>query len=304
MTLKEIHNEYKRINSALAKETKRLIDSACEELLPMLLAIETESDFPSYVFDDFDEKRFHIRYLCRIAIRYCGTFVNTIWISKDETKTARERISLTYISYEDDDEDCFRQGRIYPDDGYFGEKADESIRIINIVYDYKNFIGLLESLLPFFRKTRMKDKYETFFRKYNVSYEESKLITDNYIDYIIDLDDLEREIKEYFKKIGYYVNDYIEIFDTEKFYFIKIPNGLSVRYKGRFHNYIIISNNTELAYIKDPFSERKEYGYNEDIYTRNQGEQELVHRDMLTHNDANEWEVEKVLEDLCFLFED
>ena len=135
------------------------------------------------------------------------------------------------------------------------KKAEERYDFINIAYDWENFRHLLESLKPFFSPV-------------SSSYGEVMKEIQSAAKQMSKLDD---EISELNEDFEFYLTDVIKKADrydkNNRKHFIMLPDNLSIRYKGRFHNCIVVdSYSHSLGYIQ--FRQFiAEEGYNNDPYT-------------------------------------
>lgn len=294
-TLKKICDEFYNLFGNYEHERAKVIRSASEKLVGLL-----ESSKPHFhwtVCDDLDNELWiNLRNECHIGIRYCGRFVNVIKVLKDVNKAAIERISLGYVSYEDEP-DNFGMTNCFSDDSYFGEKAEERYGFINIVYDWDNFEYLLNSLKPFFAP--VASTYEVMMAEIN---KEGKAMSD-----------LEDKINELNETLDLYLH--YEVLKTVKGYdekskkhFVLLPDNLSIRYKGRFHNCLTIDNYSHsLGYLQ--FKQFiAEEGYNQDPYTVGDDfdrylpcQYKLLHEVALNSYNNGYVQFGRVLRDLIFL---
>lgn len=294
-TLKKICDEFYNLFGNYEHERAKVIRSACEKLVGLLES--SKSHFHWTVCDDQDKELWiNLRYECHIGIRYCGRFVNVIKVLKDVNKAAIERISLGYVSYEDEP-DNFGMTNCFSDDSYFGEKAEERYGFINIVYDWDNFEYLLNSLKPFFAP--VASTYEVMMAEIN---KEGKAMSD-----------LEDKINELNETLDLYLH--YEVLKTVKGYdekskkhFVLLPDNLSIRYKGRFHNCLTIDNYSHsLGYLQ--FRQFiAEEGYNQDPYTVGDDfdrylpcQYKLLHEVALNSYNNGYVQFGRVLRDLIFL---
>ena len=249
-TLNKICEDFYILYGDFENERAKVIQFACEKLVGLL-----ESLKPHYHWTLYDERDnalwIYLGYEHHIGIRYCGRFVNVIKVLKDVNKAAIERIRLGYISYEDELDDFGR----FPDDSYFGEKAEERYDFINIVYDWENFRNLLESLKPFF--SPVSSSYGEMMKEIQSAEKQMSKLDD--------------EISKLNEEFYFYLTGVIEKVDrydknSEK-HVVILPDNLSIRYKGRFHNCLVLDNYSHsLGYIQ--FRQFiAEEGYNNDPYT-------------------------------------
>ena len=252
-TLKKICDDFYYLYGDYEHERAKVIRSACEKLVGLL-----ESSKPYFhwtVCNDLDNELWiNLRYECHIGIRYCGRFVNVIKVLKDVNMAAIQRISLGYVSYEREP-DNFSMTNCFSDDSYFGEKAEERYDFINIVYDWDNFENLLKSLKPFF--SQLSHSYDEMMKEIKSEAER--------------LSKLEDEICELNEDLEFYLYDVIKTVDrydknSEK-HFVMLPDNLSIRYKGLFHNCLVLDNYSHsLGYLQFRQFVAEE-GYNNDPYT-------------------------------------
>ena len=299
MTLLEIKDKYQALHMQYYEELIKVIESGCNKLIIMLNSLKGKYPFPlieeEYGFRSDNCWAINLRYISRIGIRYCGQFINMIIISKNDKGNASERIRLTFASYEDD---CDFKNVCYPDDMYFGEAADCRYKEMTIQYDWNNFWNLLNSLKPFFENAGTPNMYELMLCEIS---EESVLLRDkeNQIDELCE--DLESYINDVFSRRKEYVT-------KNRKHFILLPNNLSIRYKGKFHNCIIEDDySISLGYIQQNQYIAEEC-YNQDPYTVNDdfaryipGEYKLSHEVSLNpyHNGFSQFGY--ALNDLIFI---
>lgn len=254
LTLKEYRDKFVEIYRLYNKETVRVIDNACEKLIIGFKALEGRLRFPIIDMKHSpDAFVVNLKYACKVGIRYCGQFVNMIKVSKDEDKAAIDRITLTYVSYEDKNDDS-AWANCFPDDGYFGEEADDRFEDIPIARDWENFMILLKSLEPFFANAGLSDIYEVMRLEINCDASTLSKLDD-------ELCQIQEDIDDYFMRVlDYYGNSKNKIF-------VMLPYYASIRYKGKFHNCITIDNHSvSLGYIQyNPYA--AEEGYYQDLYT-------------------------------------
>ena len=199
-----------------------------------------------------------------------------IIISKNEQGPASERIRLTFASYEDGD-DCLNE--CYPDDMYFGEDADCRYHEITIQNDWNNFWNLICALCPFFENVGLTKEYE-----YSVSeiLQDSKKLKEieDQIKTLI-LEDLEFYMREVFRRKE-------ESIKQLKKGIILLPNNISIRFKGKFHNCLILDNyGFSLGYLQ----------------SKNNIAEECYYQDPYTINDdfdRNQNRGYKLLHEICF----
>lgn len=294
-TLKKICEDFYSLYGNFENEREKVIQSACEKLIGLLELLKPHYHWT--ICDDRDNELWiNLRYKCRIGIRYCGRFVNVIKVLKDVNKPAIQRISIGYVSYEDEIDD-FEITNCFSDDSYFGEKAEERYGFINIVYDWDNFEYLLNSLKPFFAP--VASTYEVMMAEIN---KEGKAMSD-----------LEDKINELNETLDLYLH--YEVLKTVKGYdekskkhFVLLPDNLSIRYKGRFHNCLTIDNYSHsLGYLQ--FKQFiAEEGYNNDPYTVGNDfdrylpcEYKLLHEVSLNSYNNGYEQFGRVLQDLIFL---
>ena len=249
-TLKKICDDFYVLYGDFEKERAKVIQFACEKLVGLL-----ESLKPHHYCNLYDERDYalwiYLGYEHHFGIRYCGRFVNVIKVLKDVNKAAIQRISLGYISSEDELDDFGR----FPDDSYYGEKAEERCDFINIAYDWENFRHLLESLKPFF--SSVSSSYGEMLKEIQSAAKQMSKLDD--------------KISELNEDLYFYLIDVIEKvkrYDkNNRKHFIMLPDNLSIRYKGRFHNCIVMDNYSHsLGYIQFRQFVAEE-GYNNDPYT-------------------------------------
>ena len=293
-TLKKICDDFYALYGDYELERAKVIRSACEKLVGLL-----ESSKPYFhwtVCDDLDNELWiNLRYECHIGIRYCGRFVNVIKVLKDVNIVAIQRISLGYVSYEREP-DNFSMTNCFSDDSYFGEKAEERYDFINIVYDWDNFENLLKSLKPFF--SRLSRSYDEMIKEIN---SEAKTLSK-----------LEDEISKLNEKLEFYISGVIKRHDrydkNNRKHFIMLPDNLSIRYKGRFHNCIVLdcySHSLGYLQFRQFFAEE---GYNKDPYTVGDDfgrylpcDYKLLHEVSLNSYNNGYEQFGRVLQDLIFL---
>ena len=190
---------------------------------------------------------------------------------------------------------------IYSRKSKFTEKGD-SIEDIPIMNDWDNFINLIESLKPFF--TNINDQAE----------EDYCLMCKDIRDYH---NQLCKDINNRIDILGEDIEDYFNrVFESSILYdkkcrkhFIMLPNNLSLRYKGRFHNCIVRDYySTSLGFIKQQNFIGEE-GYRQDYYTVendfNRYEEKeflLVHESSLNCFNEGFYELKSVLRDLIFIY--
>ena len=245
-TLNKICEDFYILYGDFENERAKVIQFACEKLVGLL-----ESLKPDYHWTLDNALWIYLGQEHHVGIRYCGRFVNVIKVLKDVNKAAIERIRLGYISYEDELDDFGR----FPDDSYFGEKAEERYDFINIVYDWENFRNLLESLKPFF--SPVSSSYGEMMKEIQSAEKQMSKLDD--------------EISKLNEEFYFYLTGVIEKVDrydknSEK-HVVILPDNLSIRYKGRFHNCLVLDNYSHsLGYIQ--FRQFiAEEGYNNDPYT-------------------------------------
>ena len=293
-TLKKICDDFYYLYGNYEHERAKVIRSACEKLVGLL-----ESSKPYFhwtVCNDLDNELWiNLRYECHIGIRYCGRFVNVIKVLKDVNIVAIQRISLGYVSYEREP-DNFSMTNCFSDDSYFGEKAEERYDFINIVYDWDNFENLLKSLKPFF--SRLSRSYDEMIKEIN---SEAKTLSK-----------LEDEISKLNEKLEFYISGVIKRHDrydkNNRKHFIMLPDNLSIRYKGRFHNCIVLdcySHSLGYLQFRQFFAEE---GYNKDPYTVGDDfgrylpcDYKLLHEVSLNSYNNGYEQFGRVLQDLIFL---
>lgn len=259
MTLLEVKNKYQELHKAYHEELVNVIESGCEKLIIMLNALKGKYPFPQiqdeYSFAKDNTWAINLRYIARIGIRYCGQFINMIIVSKNDKGPASERIRLTYASYEDGND---QRNECYPDDMYFGEKADSKYGEITIEYDWDNFWNLLCSLKPFFENVNMGNMYGLMLNE--ISEESRKM---SRIE--SDITELIGENMVFYMQDVFRRNDRYE--KNNKKHIIMLPNNLSIRFKGKFHNCLILDNYAfSLGFIQDQKYIAEEC-YNQDPYT-------------------------------------
>ena len=293
-TLKKICDDFYYLYGNYEHERAKVIRSACEKLVGLL-----ESSKPYFhwtVCNDLDNELWiNLRYECHIGIRYCGRFVNVIKVLKDVNIVAIQRISLGYVSYEREP-DNFSMTNCFSDDSYFGEKAEERYDFINIVYDWDNFENLLKSLKPFF--SRLSRSYDEMIKEIN---SEAKTLSK-----------LEDEISKLNEELEFYISGVIKRHDrydkNNRKHFIMLPDNLSIRYKGRFHNCIVLdcySHSLGYLQFRQFFAEE---GYNKDPYTVGDDfgrylpcDYKLLHEVSLNSYNNGYEQFGRVLQDLIFL---
>ena len=248
-TLKKICDDFYILYDDFEKERAKVIQFACEKLVGLL-----ESLKPDYHWILDNALWIYLGHEHHVGIRYCGRFVNVIKVLKDVNMAAIQRISLGYVSYENEPDD-FGMTNCFTDDSYFGEKAEERYDFINIVYDWENFENLLKSLKPFF--SRLSHSYDEMMKEIKTEAER--------------LSKLEDEICELNEDLEFYLYDVIKTVDrydknSEK-HFVMLPDNLSIRYKGLFHNCLVLDNYSHsLGYLQFRQFVAEE-GYNNDPYT-------------------------------------
>lgn len=294
-TLKSIYDEFCIANKAYSKECGNVIEESCEILISLLKELHHVYEFPKVVKEE-NMYEINLRYICRVGIRYCGMFVNMIRIYNDNTLKASERIKLTYASYEDEED--FDYAQCFPDDMYFGEKADERIPEISIKYDWDNFYNLVTSLRPFFLTTKLEEDYNNALKRIIAKEKE--------------LQRLEDDISIINEKLEFYLGDIFVrncAFDkTKKKHFLMLPENISIRYRGKFHNCLTKDRYAiSLGYIKYS-THLCEEGYNQDPYTVGndfdryiQKDMQLMHECSLNSYCNSHIELRNALEDLMFL---
>ena len=250
-TLKKICDDFYALYGDYETERAKVIQFACEKLVGLL-----ESLKPDYHWTLDNALWIYLGHEHHVGIRYCGRFVNVIKVLKDVNKAAIQRISLGYLSYEYEDEiEDFDIGNGFSDDSYFGEKAEERYDFINIAYDWGNFRHLLESLKPFF--SPVSSSYGEMMKEILSAEKQMSKLDD--------------EISELNEDFYFYLKDVIKKVDrydkNNRKHFIMLPDNLSIRYKGRFHNCIVMDNYSHsLGYIQFRRFIAEE-GYNNDPYT-------------------------------------
>lgn len=299
MTLQDISKRYYELLKSYQKELDTVINSGCEKLIIMLNALKGKYPFPQiedeYGFAKDNTWAINFRYISRVGIRYCGQFINMMIISKNETLEASERIRLDYASYENND----YKYECYPDDMYFGEAADCRYKEFTIQYDWENFWNLVCQLKTFFDNTNIRNIYKLMLEE--ISEESRKLskIEDD-INVLIG-EELEFYMREVFKRKDRYN-------EKNNKHLILLPNNISIRYKGKFHNCLILDNYAfSLGYLQSQEFIAEECYYQDPYTTANdfnryiQGERKLLHEVSFNnfHNGFNE--VKKSLDDLIFI---
>lgn len=302
MNLKVLYTQLNDLVRIRDEKNSECIEYGCQKLLDQLnIFMEFHKDDFTVVDTGLGDKNIwiNLRYLCHIGIRYCGYFVNTILINKDVTRKAQDRITLTFASYEDDE--SFMYCDNYNHDEYYGEKGD-SIEDIPIMNDWDNFINLIESLKPFF--TNINDQAE----------EDYRLMCKDIRDYH---KQLFKDINNRIDILGEDIEDYFNrVFESSILYdkkcrkhFIMLPNNLSLRYKGRFHNCIVRDDySISLGFIKQQNFIGEE-GYRQDYYTVendfNRYEEKeflLVHESSLNFYNEGFYQLKSVLRELIFIY--
>ena len=302
MTLKILQNKLGKLNNDIVLKQYECLEYGCEILLERLKDfIEFYKDEGAVIHDDYlhDPKIWiNLRYLCRVGIRYCGQFVNTIIIDKDECKAAQNRIKLTFASYEGEDE--FETCERYDHDTYFGDEGDKT-GYLSILNDWDNFRNLIYSLMPFFKNTDtiLKDKYTQACIDIDKFYSKETYKIKDKLSY------LQEDIDKYFDKIFERFKNYN---NKNKKHFLLLPDNLSLRYHGRFNNCLIKDYySISLGFIKHQNFIAEE-GYNQDDYTiendlnrYNHEDYILLHETSLNVYHESYLETNRVLKDLIFL---
>ena len=257
MTFKE---QYDQAKIAMAKYTdvrEMAISSACEKLLPIFEKLTSSYGEP-YI-DKYDEKEtwINLRYMAHLGIRYCGRFVNVIVINNDASIKAEYRIQFLYASYESYDDFCCAQ--CFPDDTYFGESAEERYERIGVMPDWENFESLVRQLNVYFVNTPLYKEYEDFIRDLPGSQEVQSLTAAD-MEASSTNESIELFFKDFFKKFKFYD-------PRNRKHFVHFPENISLRYRGRFHNCLLIDDYAlSLGYIQYNKCIQEE-GYNQDPYT-------------------------------------
>lgn len=297
MTLKDLHEQLKSLNRELCNSQAQVIEYGCEKLIRLLSQFAEYHDIPIISKENDGDVWINLRYICRIGIRYCGHFINTIIIKSDESKGARDRIKLTYASYEDEED--FESCACYNCDSYFGKTGD-AIPYIGILNDWKNFRNLIESLEPFFAVSgKLHEDFQNTLQNIKHNYQkETYKIQDK-------LNMLQEDIDDYFNKIFKRFKEYDR---KRKKHFIILPNNLSIRYHGRFHNCIVKDDYSislgfikkqdffpEEGYRKDEYTVENDFGrYNDDTYS-------LLHETSLNLYHEGQYELSHALDTLVFI---
>ena len=291
-TLNKICDDFYILYGDFEKERAKVIQFACEKLVGLL-----ESLKPDYHWTLDNALWIYLGHEHHVGIRYCGRFVNVIKVLKDVNKAAIQRISLGYLSYEYEDEtEDFDIGNGFSDDSYFGEKAEERYDFINIAYDWENFRHLLESLKPFF--SPVSSSYGEMMKEILSAAKQMSKLDD--------------EITVLNEEFELYLTDVIKKADryekNNRKHFIMLPDNLSIRYKGRFHNCIVVdSYSHSLGYIQFRRFIAEE-GYNNDPYTVGDDfdrylpcEYKLLHEVSLNSYHNGYRQFGRALQDLIFL---
>ena len=300
MTLFEINEKYQTLYKKYKEESNKAIESASEKLIILLDSLKGEYPFPlieeEYGFRSDNCWAINLRYISRIGIRYCGQFVNMIIISKNEQGPASERIRLTFASYEDGD-DCLNE--CYPDDMYFGEDADCRYHEITIQNDWNNFWNLICTLCPFFENVGLAKEYEYSVSEILQDSEKLKDIEDQITTLI--LEDLEFYMREVFRRKDKSIKQL-------KNGIILLPNNLSIRFKGKFHNCLILDNyGFSLGYLQNKNNIAEECYYQDpytikDDFDRNQNRgYKLLHEVCFNPMNNGFSQVAMALRDLIFI---
>lgn len=257
MIFKELHDQAKIAMAKYSDARDMAISSACEKLLPVFEKLAGSYKEP-YV-DRYDDKEtwINLRYVAPLGIRYCGRFINVIVIDNDASIKARNRIQLLYASYESyDDYSC---AQCFPDDTYFGESADERYDRMGVMPDWENFESLVRQLKVYFINSPLYKEYEDCVRDILGSQEVQSLTAADMEASSIN-ENIELLFKDFFKKFKFYN-------PRKKKHFVRFPENVSLRYRGRFHNCLLIDDYAvSLGYIQHNMC-IQEVGYNQDPYT-------------------------------------
>lgn len=257
MTFKELHDQAKIAMAKYTDAREMAISSACEKLLPIFEKLAGSYKEP-YV-DRYDDKEtwINLRYVAPLGIRYCGQFINVIVINNDTSIKAANRIEFLYASYESYDDYCCAQ--CFPDDTYFGEAADERYNRIGVMPDWENFESLIRQLKVYFINSPLYKEYEDFVRDLLGSQEVQSLTTADMEASSIN-ENIWLFFSGFFKKSKFYNS-------RNRKHFVRFPGNVSLRYRGRFHNCLLIDDyGLSLGYIQHDECIQEE-GYNQDPYT-------------------------------------
>lgn len=257
MNIKPLSEIISRANALKEKQYiiyRSFITKYTGELIPLLLKLK-EAD-PEFAVDDANPEYtvVHLRYIkYRTGIRYLGRFINGITINLKE-KEPLKAIKLWWGCYEDADN--ITQ---YTDDGYCGEESEERIGTVQISPFFLNeFRNLIKALKPYFKNLKVYPEYNDLLKKVLEPCDADKIdeqvFEESLEDIWIYFDTLISEHKEYDK--------------NAKKHFLMLPDGINIRFRGRFHNCITSDTvSVSLGYVKNIQRQSVEDSLYHDIYT-------------------------------------
>ena len=269
--LSEYYEEMKRLDSIYGK----IIGRYCQGLVPLLIRLENdyfENNIPTV---GFGKVCIDLRDLKPgVAIRYCGRFYNMMYLSEEGDDVY---ITLAYGITEAEDIPWER----FQTDGYTGEKAIR--HEMTVTYkDMKNLMALACQLGIYFQDTDYSDEYFSLKNETLTAFskiDKSKIDNLNYL------------INVFLVNIGKMHVNYDEQSCT---HYYMLPDRISIRYYGRYHNCLIIQNDKAyLGYLRNDSDYLCEEMYGNDGYTTRFNDcgsyYQLMHKtDMGIHKDREQ----------------
>lgn len=302
MNFKELQEQAQKAISIYTDARSKAIAYACDRLVPVLEKLsDTFSD--ETIVDRYDPNDIwiNLRYIAPLGIRYCGRFINIIAINNDKSIRPIYRLQFLFANYESYDDLCSAQ--CYPDDTYFGEAADERYDRIGVMPDWENLVSLIKQLEVYFINTSLQKDYEEMERDILDSQEAQAVVATDLNACSVN-EEIELFFRDLFKTLDFYN-------PRNKKHFLKFPEGVSIRYRGKFHNCLVLDDySLSLGYIQHNHMIQEE-GYSQDPYTVSHDfdryfgsdySYNLLHELSLTRYPSNDYEFLRALRCLSFIF--
>lgn len=301
MEFSSLCDRMKAASSKYSDARNKAISSACDKLVPMLERLAGYYKEPEVDRLDAEETWINLRYIAALGIRYCGQFVNIISINNDTSLEAINRLGFLYANYESHDD--FTSAKIFPDDTYFGEAADERYQKFGVMKDWDNFEKLVKQLGVYYMNSPLSKEYEALKQDILHSPEAKELYAAD-MDATSVAEDIELFFRDFFRKFNDYNPNCMK-------HFMLFPENVSVRYRGKFHNCLLIDNySLSLGYFQRSEAIQEE-GYNQDPYTICHDFDRyidepfvLLHETSLTRYAENDHEYLRALKCIAFMLGD
>ena len=251
-SLMPLIEEYRKLLDGMDASYRKIIGKFKKDLIPLLCGLYDEYN-PSALprLEVLDQHR-----VCTVdlrdikpglAIRFCGRFFNMLEIdSKDEGI-----ITLGYGITEDDDIPEER----FDTDCYVGQQAIRHAMYLEHA-DIRNVVSFARQLSVYFEGS---EHFHEYCKIKNELFEAADKVDRE------PLDDLEYTINAFLVNL---VKQHCSYDETQEMHYLKLPDGISIRYYGRYCNCLITKGlRIWLGYLRSNSNFLNEEMYGNDGYT-------------------------------------